>query len=181
MATRHAGTPSRADTARPAPSNWADSSFGDRVEHICRLRRWSIHRLAAETGVDSGVISRYAGRTEKTGGTPAVLQKIVEAANVNVAWLMFGQGPVERVPHALGELRTLPGWEAALADAQKRQRGIPDEFWLLAGQTVFPAPPRLDWQLIVGLVREMYSAHQRWNDETEPSAEPSTDPKKREA
>jgi hypothetical protein len=64
-----------------------------------------------------------------------------------------------------GALRAHPDWSAAVAEAKKCQHGVPDEFWELAGDTAFPAPPHLDWQLVVGLVRELFSAHQRWLQE----------------
>jgi hypothetical protein len=86
---------------------------------------------------------------------------LAEAAKVNVLWLMFGEGPVEPVEAVPGTLRAHPDWPTALAEAQRWQKGIPEEFWELAGDSTVPAPERLDWQLIVGLVRELYSAHQR--------------------
>ncbi len=114
-------------------------------------------------------MSRLARREATVAGAPDTLARVADAGGVNVVWLMLGRGPIERVEHATGALRSHPGWPAALADAQKRQRGIPDEFWALAGETVFPAPPHLDWQLVVGIVRELYSAHQRWLEEADPA------------
>lgn len=151
---------------RPEAKDWTKTSLGERVEHICQLRGWSLNKLGEEAGLASGVMSRLARREATVAGAPDTLAKVADAGGVNVLWLMLGRGPVERVEHRPGLLRTHPGWPAALAEAKKWQRGIPDEFWELAGDTAFPAPPRLDWQLIVGLVRELYSAHQRWQEES---------------
>ena len=156
---------SRAETARPAPSDWTRSSLGERVDHVCRLRGWSLKKLGEEAGFDSGVMSRLAARTATIAGAPDTLARLAKAARVNVLWLMLGEGPVEPVEHATGTLGSHPDWSAAVAEAKKWQRGIPDEFWDLAAETVFPVPPRLDWQLVVGLVRELYSSHQRWLQE----------------
>jgi transcriptional regulator with XRE-family HTH domain len=154
--------PSRARTAGPAPKDWKQSSLGQRVDHICVLRGWSLKKLGEEAGYDSGVMSRLAARTAATAGAPETLGRVAKAAKVNVLWLMLGEGPVEQVEHSVGMLRMHPDWTKTVAEAKEWQSGIPDEFWELAGDTAFPAPPRLDWQLIVGLVRELYSAHQRW-------------------
>jgi transcriptional regulator with XRE-family HTH domain len=143
------------------------STLGQRIDHICVLRGWSLKKLGEETGFDSGVMSRLAARKAHVAGAPETLGRVAKAARVNVAWLMLGEGPVEQVEHTLGALRKHPGWERALAEAKRWQRGIPDEYWELAGDAAFPAPPRLDWQLIVGLVRELYSAHQRWLEEAD--------------
>jgi hypothetical protein len=98
-------------------------------------------------------------------GAPETLKRVAEAARVNVLWLMVGEGPVEPLAAAPGSLRSHPDWPTALAEAKKWQKGIPDDFWELAGDAVFPMPARLDWQLVVGLVREFYSAYQRWESE----------------
>lgn len=164
-------TQSRATNARPPPRDWKGSSLGQRVDHICVLRGWSLKRLGDEAGYDSGVMSRLAQRTATIAGAPETLARVAKAGGVNIAWLLLGEGPVEVVEHSVGTLRTHPGWAVALAEARKRQRGIPEEFWDLVGETAFPAPPQLDWQLIVGLVREMYSAHQRWLVEDPPPGE----------
>ena len=156
---------SRAQTARPAPSDWRRSSLGHRVDHICSLRGWSLKKFGEEAGFDSGVMSRLSGRTATIAGAPDTLARLAKAAGVNVLWLMLGEGPIEAVEHTTGTLRSHPDWSAAVTEAKKWQRGIPDEFWELAGDTVFPTPPRLDWQLVVGLVRELFSAHQRWLQE----------------
>ena len=151
---------------RNEPVDWTKTSLGERVEHVCALRGWSLNKLGEEAGLATGVMSRLARRSAITAGAPDTLARVADAAGVNVLWLMLGRGPIERVETRTGALRTHPGWPAALAEAQKWQRGIPDDFWELAGETAFAAPPQLDWQLIVGLVRELYSAHQRWQMES---------------
>ncbi|MFT3767402.1 MAG: helix-turn-helix transcriptional regulator [Minicystis sp.] len=167
---------------RPETKDWTKTSLGKRVDHVCQLRGWSLNKLGEEAGLASGVMSRLARREATVAGAPDTLAKVADAGGVNVLWLMLGRGPVERVEHRPGLLRTHPDWPAALAEAKKWQRGIPDEFWELAGDAAFPAPPRLDWQLIVGLVRELYSAHQRWQEEsarrgsTPPPAGPESAP-----
>jgi len=151
---------------RNEPVDWTNTSLGERVEYVCALRGWSLNKLGEEAGLGTGVMSRLARRSAITAGAPDTLARVADAAGVNVLWLMLGRGPIERIETRTGALRTLPGWAAALAEAQKWQRGIPDEFWELAGETVFAAPPQLDWQLLVGLVRELFSAHQRWQMES---------------
>jgi hypothetical protein len=111
------------------------------------------------------VISRLAGHQATIAAAPETLKRVAEAARVNVLWLMLGEGPVEPLAAAPGSLRAHPDWPAALAEAKKWQKGIPEDFWELAGDAVFPMPARLDWQLVVGLVREFYSAYQRWESE----------------
>ena len=169
---------SEAHKRRPQeePVDWTATSLGERVEHVCKLRGWSLNKLGEEAGLASGVMSRLARREASVAGAPDTLAKVADAAGVNVLWLMLGRGPVEPVPHQTGRLRDHPGFPAALAEAKRWQRGIPDEFWQLAGETVFPAPPRLDWQLLVGIVRELYSAHQRWLEERERLGEPPPEP-----
>jgi len=161
--------------------DWTKTSLGERVEHVCGLRGWSLNKLGEEAGLASGVMSRLARREATVAGAPDTLARVADAGGVNVLWLMLGRGPIERVEVRAGALRAHPGWPAALAEAKKWQRGIPDEFWELAGDAAFPAPPTLDWQLVVGLVRELYSAHQRWQEETERRGEaaPASKPKKR--
>jgi len=154
---------------KPLPEDWTTTSLGERVEHVCRLRGWSLNKLGEEAGLASGVMSRLARRSASVAGAPDTLARVADAAGVNVLWLMLGRGPVERVEHSTGALRAHPDWPTALAEAKKWQRGIPDDFWELAGDTSFPAPPRLDWQLLVGLVRELYSSHQRALEEAERS------------
>jgi hypothetical protein len=124
-------------------------------------------KLGEEAGFDSGVMSRLAARTATVAGAPDTLARLAKAAGVNVLWLMLGEGPVEPLPAAPGTLRAHPDWPTALAEAKRWQRGFPEEFWEMAGDCAFPAPPHLDWQLIVGLVRELYSSHQRWQAEIE--------------
>ncbi len=165
-------TEPRSRSAPPSPRDWTTSSLGERVEHVCALRGWSLNKLGEEASLASGVVSRLARREATVAGAPDTLARVADAAGVNVLWLMLGRGPVERIEHATGALRSHPGWPAALAEAQKWQRGIPDEFWALAGETVFPAPPPHDWQLVVGIVRELYSAHQRWLETTDPPEGP---------
>lgn len=140
--------------------DWTGSSLGERIDHICQLRGWSLNKLGEEAGIASGPMSRLSRRTEVVAASPDTLARIADAAGVSVLWLMLGRGPVETTPTRRGMLRTHPDWPTALADAKKRQRGIPDEFWNMAGEAVLNVT-NLDWQLIVGLVRELYSAHQR--------------------
>jgi transcriptional regulator with XRE-family HTH domain len=147
---------------RPAPADWTQSSLGERVDHICRLRGWSQNRLGQESGYASGVISRLADREAAIAGAPQTLARVAKAAGVNVLWLMLGEGPVEPLAPPVGSLRAHPDWPTALAEAKKWQRGIPEEFWELPGDAVFPTLARLDSQLVVGLVREFYSAYLRW-------------------
>jgi transcriptional regulator with XRE-family HTH domain len=140
--------------------DWATSSLGERITHICELRGWSLNKLGDEAGIASGPMSRLSRRTEVVAAAPDTLARIADAAGVSALWLMLGRGPVEvgsRHPHAL---RAHPDWRTALAEARKRQRGIPEEYWELAGDAVLDVE-QVDWQLIVGLVREMYSAKQR--------------------
>jgi transcriptional regulator with XRE-family HTH domain len=158
------------------PKDWTTTSLGERVEHVCKLRGWSLNKLGEEAGLASGVMSRLARREATTAGAPDTLARVADAGGVNVLWLMLGRGPVERIEHQVGQLRGHPDWATAVAEAKKWQRGIPDEFWELAGDAAFPAPPRLDWQLIVGLVRELYSAHQRYQEESARAAPASGAP-----
>jgi transcriptional regulator with XRE-family HTH domain len=151
----------RTRNARPEPEDWTTTSLGQRVEHVCKLRGWSLNKLGEEAGLASGVMSRLARRSASRAGAPDTLARVADAGGVNVLWLMLGRGPVERVAQSSGALRSHPDWPGALAEAKKWQRGIPDDYWELAGDSTFPAPPRLDWQLVVGIVRELYSAHQR--------------------
>ncbi|MFT3770148.1 MAG: helix-turn-helix transcriptional regulator [Minicystis sp.] len=143
--------------------DWMMSSLGERIAHICELRGWSLNKLGEEAGIASGPMSRMSRRTEVTAGSPDTLKRIADAGGVSVLWLMFGRGPVETGSHHPKALRNHPDWPAALAEAKRRQRGIPEEFWILAGGAVLGVA-HVDWQLIVGLVREMYSAHQRGFD-----------------
>ena len=144
--------------------DWTGSSLGERIEHICHLRGWSLNRLGEEAGIASGPMSRLSRRTEVTAATPDTILRIADAAGVSALWLMIGRGSVEGEAQRRGALRTHPDWPTALAEAKKRQRGIPDEFWNLAGESVLHVA-HIDWQLIVGLVREIYSAHQRGIEE----------------
>jgi hypothetical protein len=105
-------------------------------------------------------MSRLSRRSEQTAASPDTLVRIADAAGVNAMWLIFGRGPVGGDDKSGRALRFHPDWPKTLQEAQKRQRGIPDEFWELAGNVAIPRTT-LDWQLIVGLVREIYSAHQR--------------------
>jgi transcriptional regulator with XRE-family HTH domain len=149
-------------------TDWSNSSLGERIEHVCALRGWSLNKLGEEAGIASGVMSRLARRTASRAGAPDTLARLADAANINPLWLMLGRGPIER--DRRGTLRAHPDWPAALADAKKRQRGIPEEFWDMVGE--YPAQHRrIDWQLIVGLVRESYSAHQRYEMDEENAAE----------
>jgi hypothetical protein len=156
---------SRAETAPPPPTEWVGSSLGTRIDHVCRLRGWSLQRYGQEAGFASGFMSRLADHTELTGSSPATLRRLATAARVNIMWLMFGEGPVEPVAAVPGTMRAHPDWPTAFAEAKRRQKGIPEEFWEAAGDAVVPLRERLDWQLIVGLVRELYSDHQRGLDE----------------
>ena len=140
--------------------DWSNSSLGERVAYVCELRGWSLNKLGEEAGIASGPMSRLSRRTEVTAGSPDTLKRIADAGVVSVMWLMFGRGPVETGSHHPKALRKHPDWSTALDEARKRQRGIPDDFWILAGDAVLNVE-HVDWQLIVGLVREMYSAHQR--------------------
>jgi transcriptional regulator with XRE-family HTH domain len=169
------GTPSRALTARPAPEDWTTSSLGERIEHICWLRKLSQNKLGEIAGVDSGVISRLVQQRGVTGGSPMTLARVAKAAQVNLAWLIVGEGPVEPIEHRPGPLCAQPEWPEALAEAKKRQRGIPDEFWELAAEVPLPLTRKLDWQIIVGLVRELYSHHQRHLPEEPASGWPGSD------
>ena len=170
-------TPSRALTARPAPADWTTSSLGERMEHICWLRGLSQNDLGKLAGVDSGVISRLVQQAGRTGGHPKTLARVARAGRVNLAWLIVGEGPVEPIPHSPGALCAQPEWPVALAEAKKRQRGIPEEFWLLAADVPLPLSRKLDWQIIVGLVRELYSHHQRHlQDEPVPDGRGSEGP-----
>jgi transcriptional regulator with XRE-family HTH domain len=155
------GTPSRALTARAAPADWTSSSLGERMEHVCRLRKLSQNKLGELSGVDTGVISRLVQQRGVTGGSPMTLARVAKAAQVNLTWLVVGEGPVEPLEHSTGALGAQPEWPEALAEAKKRQRGIPEEFWALAAEVPLPLTRKLDWQIIVGLVRELYSHHQR--------------------
>lgn len=157
-------------TGASTKRDWGQTSLGERIEHICALRGWSLNKLGEEAGIASGPMSRLSRHTEVMGSSPDTLSRIADAASVSVLWLMLGRGPVETVPMQPGMLRAHPDWPAALAEAKKRQRGIPDDFWNLAGASVVQIVSRLDWQLIVGLVREIYSAYQR---ELETEAEAS--------
>ena len=147
--------------------DWTTSSLGERIEYICQLRGWSLNKLGDEAGIASGPMSKLSRREETVAASPETLARIADAAAVSVLWLMLGRGPVENTPTRRGMLRTHPDWPTALEEARKRQRGIPDEFWNMAGEVVINVP--LDWQLIVGLVREFYSAAQRWVDTSETS------------
>lgn len=141
--------------------DWTTSTLGERIHHVCELRGWTLNKLGEEAGIASGPMSKLSRHPEVTGATPETLARIADASGVSVLWLMLGRGPVETGPQHPKVLRTHPEWRTALAEAKKRQRGIPDEFWNMAGEAVLNVQ-HVDWQLIVGLVREMYSAHQRW-------------------
>jgi len=156
--------------ARGGERNWTETSLGERVEYVCALRGWSLNKLGETAGLASGVMSRLARRDKNTAGAPDTLMRVADAAHVSVLWLMLGRGPIEAVEPGEGTLRNHPDWPAVLAEAKKWQRGIPDEFWERAGDASFPAAP-LDWQLVVGIVRELYSAHQRALEEAERSGE----------
>ena len=151
-------------TSANTKRDWTGSSLGERIEHICNLRGWSLNKLGEEAGIASGPMSRLSRRTEVTAASPDTILRIADAAGVSALWLMIGRGPVEGEAQHSGALRTHPDWSTALAEAKKRQRGIPDEFWKLAGESVLHVA-NIDWQLIVGLVREIYSAHQRGIEE----------------
>jgi hypothetical protein len=156
---------SRAETAPPPPTEWQGSSLGTRIDHVCRLRGWSLQRYGQEAGFASGVMSRLAAHTGRTGSSPDTLRRLADAGRVNIIWLMFGEGPVEPVAAVPGTMRAHPEWPTAFAEAKRRQKGIPEEFWEAAGEAVVPLRERLDWQYIVGLVRELYSDHQRGLDD----------------
>lgn len=157
-----------------ARTDWANSSLGERIEHICSIRGWSRTKLGEEAGIASGPMSRLSRREETTAGSPDTLIRLADAGSVNLAWLMAGRGAVERARH--GTLRAHADWPTALAEAKKRQRGIPEEFWEMAGD--YPALPQIDWQYIVGLVRELYSVHQRFHGD-EPERNVSGDSERR--
>jgi transcriptional regulator with XRE-family HTH domain len=168
--------------------DWTRTSLGERVEHVCAIRGWSLNRLGEEAGLASGVISRLARREANTAGAPDTLARVADAAGVNVVWLMLGRGPVEGAEPGPASLRDHPDWPQALAEAKRWQRGIPEEFWVRAGDVSLLAPPRLDWQLVVGIVRELYSAHQRALEAAErtgeaasPGAAPPARPRARAA
>jgi transcriptional regulator with XRE-family HTH domain len=158
-----------------SPRSWSQSSFGERIDFICRLRGWSLNKLGEEAGIASGPMSRLSRITEHVASSPDTIQRIADAADVNVEWLMLGRGPVERgssersaserTPR--GALRAHPDWPHALAEARKRQKAIPEKYWEHAGDSVVVAE-NVDWQLVVGLVRELYSADQR-KDEVAPT------------
>ena len=40
--------------------DWTATSLGERVEHVCKLRGWSLNKLGEEAGLASGVMSRLA-------------------------------------------------------------------------------------------------------------------------
>ena len=105
-------------------------------------------------------MSKLSRRTEVVAAKPEVLMRLADAGGVSALWLMVGRGPVHAVPASHGMLRTHPQWAEVLAEAKKRQRGIPNEFWNMAGDSVLQSP-HLDWQFLIGLVRELYSIHQR--------------------
>ena len=144
--------------------DWTKSSFGERIDYICALKGWTLTKLGEEAGIASGPMSRLHNKTATIAeATPESLVKLAEAGGVSILWLMLGRGPVHSVPDQPGMLRLHPDWPKALAEAKKNQRGIPNEFWNMAGDSVIHLP-RLDWQLIVGLVREFYWAWQRGPD-----------------
>jgi hypothetical protein len=120
------------------------------------------------------VITRLAQKEATIAGAPDTLARVAKAAGVHLEWLLLGEGPIEVVPHTTATLRSHPEWDAVVKEAKEWQIGIPDEFWDLAGDTVFPTPVELDWQLVVGLVRELYSAHQRRRAEARRRGEPET-------
>jgi transcriptional regulator with XRE-family HTH domain len=166
------GRPSRAETAaaRPVPADWTTSTLGQRFDHICRLRGWSLTQLAELSGHAAGVISRLASSKERVAGAVDTLGNVAIAAGVRTDWLMFGRGPIEERPgdgrllHGIPEeltLRGRPNWNEVLFEAQERQRGIPDDIWEQAAEMALPPERTLDWQLLVGLVRELYWAQQR--------------------
>jgi len=159
----------------PVPADWTRASLGERVDHICRIRGCSLNELAQRSGHDPAVLSKLSRNAETVAGKPLTLDSVAEAAGVNVEWLTYGRGPIE----GKGMLREQPDWEAVLAQAQNAQRGIPDEVWRIVGDTVFPSPRPLDWQLLVGMVRELFWAHKRYLEErgqqgARASHEPST-------
>jgi transcriptional regulator with XRE-family HTH domain len=156
-------------------SDWSTSSLGERIAHVIALRNWNVNKLGEVAGLSQGLISRLARRPEHTAGTPETLARIADAAKVNVLWLMLGRGPIERIEPRTNALRDHADWPAALAEAKKWQRGIPEDFWQLAGDSVIPTPPRLTWQLVVGITRELYSAHQLWLEEAEKHGESSSE------
>jgi len=139
--------------------DWTSSSLGERVEHVCALRGWSLNHLGEEAGLASGVVSRLARRSATVAGAPDTLARVADAAGVNIVWLMLGRGPIERDERGR-PIKMRPELQTALEEAQKRQRGLPDEFWSMATEAVRDAP-WVDWQLLVGVAREMYWAYQR--------------------
>ena len=77
-------------------------------------------------------MSKLSRRTEHVAASPDTLARIADASGVSVLWLMLARGPVENTPTRRGMLRTHPDWPTALAEAKKRQRGIPEDFWRIA-------------------------------------------------
>jgi transcriptional regulator with XRE-family HTH domain len=149
------------------PADWTTSTLGERFDHICRLRGLSLTQLAELSGHAAGVISRLASSKERVAGSIDVLGNVALAARVRTDWLMFGRGPIEELT-----LRARPNWNEVLFEARERQRGIPDEIWEQASEMSLPPGRELDWQLLVGLVRELYWAQQRAQEASQPQPEP---------
>lgn len=153
-------------------TDWSGSSLGERIAHACKLRGWSLNKLGEVAGIASGPVSRLSRRQETTAGSPETLIKLADAAGVNAEWMIYGRGPIERHQgRDVVPLRLRPEWPSVLADAKRRQGGIPEEFWQLAGDAALYVP-LFDWLFLSALARELYSAHLRAFESTAPSAPP---------
>ena len=65
--------------------------IADRIVEGCRVRGWTLRRLAEEAGIAASLVGRYA----RAGGvtpSPGALHDLGSALGVSPAWLLTGEG-----------------------------------------------------------------------------------------
>jgi hypothetical protein len=125
--------------------NWETSSLGERIMHICALRKMNPGELGRRAGVENGPIYRFANRQDRMAGSPESMVKIADAGDVSLEWLICGRGPVERVAPPL--VRQNAGWPAAIEEARRRYATVPERYFDEVGDALDTGRP-VDWTFV---------------------------------
>lgn len=143
--------------------NWRNSTFGERVLHVQRLRGVTLEELGALGGMKNSTIERFARQRATVVGASRAMSRLAEAWAVSYWWLIVGLGPItgRRAPPIVqfvsAQLRDHPEWPAARAAAIARFTSLPETIIDQVGETAFPmgVPGHLDEEF-VGRIGAIY-------------------------
>ena len=114
---------------------WEESTVGERIVHMCKVRGISVFELAQRAGIAHGPIYKLSKRKERlTTASVITMTKLAKAADVSLEWLVGGEGPMERQKPRL--VRDNTDWPLLVEEARRSFGSVPERYFEEIGDSL---------------------------------------------